>query len=289
VYPKRQLLLSVLAALVLLLCACGNPRHAAQPRNAPENEITNDDARPQAPQRVRVVPARQNGERFRTVRKLNIVEPTDQGTLVIESDEVTLTTVLRVDESGRMLAVRRSYESAVTRVGEHRRRLDETRGELDGCTLELTQQMGGVDVRVLAGDVRVGRQQFVIEGFDTALLPFDPVRVGDNWIIEGGALSGLNRIIESMDFTIDRNRMQCVVREISDRRVVIGLDWRISGEYGNRPAIMHFQGELQFDRDSKLVSDFELGGGRTGATDATRQVSIKVTRRPVDGWLDLQR
>jgi hypothetical protein len=283
---------AMITALVLLLlaAACGNPRRDAPvtpPVTSAEAAAAQTPARPQP---VSIVPAREAGERYRTVRRLRVEEALDDGgSLTMESEEVTLTHVQRVDESGRLLAIRRDYESVVTRVASAGGEVNEARGELDGCSLELTQRVGGVQARVIAGDARVGQQQFVLEGFDTALLPRDPVTRGTQWTLEGASLQGLNRLIESMDFSLDRNRMQCVVTRVEPEFVEIALDWRITGEYHGRAAVMRYTGELRFDRESKLITSFSLSGGRQATEGPTRQVRINITRQPTQGWLDMQR
>jgi hypothetical protein len=274
------------AIVLLLIAACGNPRHGAPAAPPDDNQQARAPARPQP---VSIVPAREVGERYRTVRRLRVEELLDDGRLVLESEEVTLTHVQRVDESGRLLAIRRDYESVVNRVSGAGDEVNEARGELDGCSLELTQRVGGVQARVIAGDARVGQQQFVLEGFDTALLPRDPVTRGTQWTLEGPSLQGLSRLMESMDFSLERNRMQCVVTAVEPEHVMISLDWRVTGQYHGRAAVMRYTGELKFDREARMITSFTLTGGRQATEGPTRQMRIQLTRQPTQGWLDMHR
>ncbi|MBX3459010.1 MAG: hypothetical protein KF696_03460 [Planctomycetes bacterium] len=273
------------AALLLacvLVAACSNPRANPPANNAPDQRQPDPDREAQT---VRLRVSYNPGDRFRTTRTLTVAEKTDVDDYYTTSEELTLTTVLRVDESGRMLAVQRAWELSASTLSVNRGTPQQVKGELDGCTLELTQRSSGVDARVLVGNVDVGRQQFVIEGFDAGLLPADPVRRGDTWTLEDNQLSGLNRLIEALEFKVQTNRLICAVAKIETDAVFVSLDWRVTAEYAGKPAVLRFGGELRYDRALRLVSDFKLSGGRLG--DSTnQQVEISVKRRPAQGWLD---
>lgn len=274
-----------IAALLLactLLAACSNPR-AYPPANTPPANNTPDPARETQSVRLRV--GYNPGDTFRTTRTLSVSEKTDTDDYYTTSEEITLTSVLRVDESGRMLAVRRAWELSASTLTVNRGTPQQVKGELDGCTLELTQRSSGVEARVLVGNVDPGRQQFVIEGFDAGLLPADPVRRGDTWTLEGEQLAGLNRLIEALEFKVQTNRLTCAVASIDPDAAFLSLDWRVTAEYAGRPAVLRFSGELRYDRNQRLISDFTLAGGRLGDS-TTQQVEITVKRRPARGWLD---
>jgi hypothetical protein len=270
----------------LLLAACGNPqRDKTNSDPPPTNTPTGPVERPAASLR----PAAKVGDKFRTSRLLKVEEAAGVERYLTESEEVTLTEVLRVDDSGRMLAVRRAWESSVTRLTKEFDQPEVARGALDGCVLELTQKAGRVDAKVIAGDVSVRGANFLIEGFDSGLLPLDPVRESDFWVLEGAHLSGLSSIIEAMEFEIEKNSLTCQVVSISPQEAELSLDWRISGELDGVAAVLEFSGGLTFDRVAGLVSAFNLKGGRQSERRDGRQIEITITRRLVKGWLDLER
>jgi hypothetical protein len=275
----------VCAAATLVLAACGNPRVNPPANNTPSN----DEVTPTERLTVSLRPVGKVGDRFRTSRILRVEETTDSERYLTESEEVTLTEVLRVDDSGRMMAVRRAWEASVTRFTKGFGKPDEVRGELDGCTLELTQKAGRVDAKLVAGYVSLRGANFLIEGFDSGLLPLDPVRENEFWVLEGSHLSGLNGIIEAMEFEIEKNALTCQVLEIMPDAAVLSLDWRISGELRGTAAVLEFSGELTFNRKDNMITAFSLKGGRQADRRSNQQVEITITRRPVSGWLDLDR
>lgn len=273
----------ILSFALALIAACGNPRAAggadtgsAPPENTPR-------ARPAFTLR----PLNKLGDQFRTTRKLHVEELTETERYQTESEETTLTEVLRVDDAGRLLAVRRSWEASYTRLTHGYGKGEEARGALDGSVLELTQKAGGVDVKRIAGEADIRGANFLIEGFDTGLLPLDPVRQGDYWQLEGNRLGGLNAFIEAMQFKIEKNKLTCQLSEVTPDQAVISLEWRISGELQDAAAVLVFNGELLFDRRAGMISSFSLKGGREGRGGT--QIEISIIRRPVEGWLDLEK
>ncbi|MCA8937260.1 MAG: hypothetical protein KDB68_13760 [Planctomycetes bacterium] len=285
---NAYLLLMTVGSLALLVAACGNPRANPQPNDAPPaNSSSKGPREPRASVTLR--PASAQGDRFRTTRTLRVEETTETERYITVSEEVTLTNVLRVDDAGRMLGVRRTWESSVTRLIRGYGQGEEARGELDGCTLDLTQRANGVDAKVVSGDASIRGANFLIEGFDTGLLPLDAVRVSDYWVLEGSRISGLNRFIEAMQFEIDKNKLTCQLTDVDATTARISLDWRISGEFRGTLAVLEFTGELIFDRSARLITSFILKGGRQVERDEAQQIEISIKRRPVDGWLDLDR
>lgn len=276
----------ITAAVVLGLGSCTNPRTEQPPGKAAEGNSPRDGA-PEARPSVSLRPSSSVGDQFRTTRTLRVEEATETERYLTESEEVTLTKVLRVDDSGRLLGVRRTWESSLTRLTHGFGKGEEARGELDGCTLELTQRASSVDVKLVVGNASVRGANFLIEGFDTGLLPLDPVRESDFWVLEGSRLSGLNRIIEAMQYVIDKNKLTCQLYELTPALARISLDWRISGEFQGAMSVLEFTGELVFDRIHKLISHFELKGGRQSERNAAQQIEISIARRAVSGWLDL--
>jgi hypothetical protein len=269
--------------LTLVLAACANP--TTQPRtNSPEPQPQGPVQRPE----IELRPSYQPGQRFRTTRILRVEELTESERYYTEAEEVTLTEVQRVDDAGRLLAVRRAWETSATRLAKGYGRGELARGDLEGCTLELTQKATGVQARVVSGNPNVAGASFIIEGFDAAVLPLDPVREGDIWELEGTRLMGLSRFIEAMEFKIEKNKLVCRLIEVSPGVATISLDWRISGELRNVAAVLEFKGELLFDRKAGLIAQFKLSGGREGR-GAKQQIDIEITRRNVRGWLDLER
>ena len=281
---RRELAIATLCSLAICLAACGNPRTNPPPENLPDNrESAGPTERPAAALR----PAHSVGDKFRTTRTLRVEELTESERYFTESEEVTLTEVLRVDDTGRMLNVRRTWELSATRLVKGYGKGEEARGELDGCTLELTQRAAGVEAKVLAGNPGIRGANFLIEGFDTGLLPLDPVREGDFWVLEGSRLGGLNAFVEAMEFEIEKNKLTCQAIDINPDSARISLEWRITGEWQGSVAVLEFDGEFTFDRKQQMVTTLQLGGGRQGYNK--QQIDIEVTRRPVSGWLDLDR
>ena len=115
------------------------------------------------------------------------------------------------------------------------------------------------------------------------------MRVSDYWVLEGSRISGLNRFIEAMQFEIDKNKLTCQLTNVDATTARISLDWRISGEFRGTLAVLEFTGELIFDRSARLITSFILKGGRQVERDEAQQIEISIKRRPVDGWLDLDR
>jgi hypothetical protein len=242
------------------------------PNPAPRNEIAS------------LQPAYEAGSTFRTTRTLRVEELTETERFVTEGDEVTLTRVLNVDERGRLLVIERTYELAETRFVQGFGEPKPAQGDLHGCTLELRRRQGGADAKLIAGEADIGRQAFLMDGFELALLPIDPVREADRWTLSAQALSGLNKFVEAIGLKIDKNRLACVVSSITPERAEIALDWSLSGEFKESTAVMQFDGSLVFDRKQKLVSEFKLSGGRQGSK---QQIEIKLKRRLTNGWHDL--
>jgi hypothetical protein len=280
---------SVLVALPLLLAlaACGNPRtDGAKPAtDGGETSGPTETTRPT----VTLRPLSTVGDRFRTTRTLRVEELTESERYLTESEEVTLTEVLRADDSGRLMAVRRCWESSVTRLTNGYGEPEVARGELDGCTLELTQRANGVEAKLVSGDANIRGANFLVEGFDTGLLPLDPVRLGDYWQLEGSRLGGLNRFIEAMQFKIDKNKLTCQLQTVTPGTATMSLDWRISGELSGLAAVLEFAGKLVFDRKAGMITEFELNGGRQSDGGPKQQIEITISRRAVTGWLDLER
>lgn len=234
-------------------------------------------------------PYHETGDKYRTTRTLRVEEATQTERFVTETEEVTLTEVLQVDDSGRLMAVRRAWELSATRLTKGFGEGELASGDLDGCTLELRQRAGGVDASVLVGDADVRGRTFLIEGFDVGLLPLDAVRENDYWELRGSRLDGLNRFVTAMGFEIEKNGLTCQLARVTDELAVIDVDWRITGRFGETPAVLEFRGELQFDRENRIISRFEITGGRQSDRGSGQQVEIRIIRRPVEGWLDLER
>jgi hypothetical protein len=284
--PKAFLRVMHFALAALLVAACGNPQKDKTNSNSPP---ANSGPGPVERPAFSLRPAAKVGDKFRTSRVLRVEESAGAGSYLTESEEVTLTEVLRVDDSGRLMAVRRTWEASVTRFTREFEKPEVARGALDGCTLELTQKAGRVEARVVAGDVSVRGANFLIEGFDSGLLPLDPVRDNDFWVLEGAQLAGLSSIIEAMEFKTEKNSLTCQVISISPGAAELSLEWRISGEFNGAAAVLEFRGGLTFDRQSGLITEFSLKGGRQADRRDGRQIEITITRRPVKGWLDLER
>ena len=280
--------------LICTLSACGNPRTGDRAGGGPDDAGTNAESAPTPRLRIELRPGSKAGDRFRTTRTLRVEELTETERYLTESEETTLTEVLRADDAGRLMSVRRTWESSVTRLTHGYGSGETATGDLDGCTLELTQRANSVEAVLISGNANVRGANFLVEGFDTGLLPFDPVRKGDYWQLEGNRLGGLNRFIEAMQFKIDKNKLTCQLNEVTPAKAVMSLDWRISGELGGVAAVLEFKGELVFDREAAIITDFNLNGGREGygredSARAKQQIEITIKRRPVKGWLDLDR
>lgn len=276
---------SLVIAVACLLVACTNPRANLPASNEPAEAPPGPEVERQT---ARMSVSHAVGASYRTTRTLRVEELTADGPVVVESEEVTLTTVLRVDESGRALAVRRSWEASSSSLSRDGRPAERATGELDGVTLELTQRASGVEARVLAGEINVGRQQFVLEGFDSGLLPADAVQRGQSWTLEAEQLAGLNRLIEALEFRIERNRLTCAVAAISAEAVEVALDWRVTARRAGQPAVLRFTGTLKYDRRQRLITSFNLDGGRLGDAGVSSEVEIRIRRKPVEGWLDFE-
>jgi hypothetical protein len=282
----RRLSLLATAAICTALAACSNPRANPPDNGAPANNAAGQ-AGPAKRPAASMRPASEVGDRFRTTRSLRVEENTETERYVTESEEVTLTEVLRVDDAGRLMAVRRGYERSVTRITKGYGDGKLAKGDLDGCTLELTRHVNGVKAKLVAGDASIRGANFLIEGFDTGLLPLDPVRESDYWVLEGNRLAGLNTFIEAMQFKIDKNKLTCQVAGVTPAQARVTLDWRLSGELRKSAAVMRFKGELVYDRKHHMISGFELSGGPEGSE--SQKIEINIKRRPVKGWLDLDR
>jgi hypothetical protein len=277
-----------LIVLSLCLAACGNPRRDPQPQigNTPAVDRPNGET-PQPERKVRLQAAYEVGARFRTTRKLRVEELTVDERYLTEATEITLTEVQRVDDAGRLLAVRRAWEQNRTRFTRGYGAGEEATGELHGCTLQLVQRANGVYATVLTGDASVAGNNFVLEGFDAGLLPISAVGEGDAWRVEGAQLAGLNRFIEAIDFKIEKNRLQCALATLTPDSATITLQWSVSGEMSRNAAVLEFTGKMTYNRKTRMIEAFELSGGRQSQGGPRQQISIEVTRRPVTSWLDL--
>lgn len=271
---------------LVIVASCGNPR--ANPDPPPANNVPANNApdKPRAAVKVALQPLYTANSRFRTTRTLRVEELTEAERYLTESSEITLTRVLSVDERGRLLSVQRSYEQSITRLTRGFGRPEEATGDLHGSTLELRRRQGGVSAEVIAGDASIGRQAFVIDGFEMALLPIDPVAEGDRWQLDAGALAGLNKFIEAMGYTIEKNRLLCALARVTADTAEVSLDWQVSGDLKGRTAVLALTGTLTFDRKLKLVRELVITGGRSGAGQS-QQIEISIKRRLTDGWLDL--
>lgn len=280
----KPALLVLLLALPVVATGCANPRHDA-PRNdaLAGNAANTAPAGPAQPVEVRIRPQFRVGQRFRTTRTLRVLETTAIGEAETTSREVTLSEVLGIDDTGRLLAVRRNYEASQTTLARDGRTPEGARGRLHGCTLELRRRTGGVDVKVVAGDASLAGESFVLDGFEYALLPAEAVAVGRAWQLDESQLAGLSRLVEAIGFRIEKNALSCVLESADAGQARIALDWRLSGELNKAAAVLEFTGALVFDRAAGMVTQLELAGGRAGS----RQVQITVQRRNADGWLDL--
>lgn len=281
-YPKRF----IACCPLFLAVACGNPRANPDPPPAGNQPAANAPEAPRPAEKVLLQPVYAPGRSFRTSRTLRVEELTATERFLTESSEITLTRVLQVDEAGRMLAVQRTWEQSLTRLTRGFGTPEEARGDLHGSTLELRRRQGGVSAEVISGDAGIGRQTFLLDGFDTALLPLDPVTQGARWLLDAGQLAGLNRFIEAIGYNIEKNRLQCVLANVTPESAEIMLDWQISGDLKGRTAVLVLTGKLTFDRKQRLVRELLIVGARGGET-ADQQLEIRVTRRLTDGWLDL--
>lgn len=264
---------------VFLLGACANPR--AENRPAPDPDPKEPRPRPAALS-ARLAPRHAVGQRYDTERLLKVREQTAGDIVVLEGIETTRSEVISADEQGQALIVRRHYEQSLTRLGSEGGRLDETRNPLHGCTLELRRDaQGTAGATLVEGKADVGRQRFLIDGFDAALLPAGEVHEGDRWNVPAEELArpgGLNSLISAQGFKIEKNELEVRVSELTERRATLDVDWRITGSFGQAPAVMTFKGSLDFDREAHLVSRFVLRGGRQAEGGHVQQITITVTR-----------
>lgn len=292
--PRDLTRLVLVVSLAGLVAACGNPRinDAGPAVNAPGNQpdnrpAGNQPAGPVAAPAISLQPVYAADTRFRTTRTLRVEELTATERYLTESTEVTLTRVLSVDERGRLLAVRRDYELSNTRLTKGFGQGEAAPGILQGAILELRRRQGAVQVEVLAGDSALARQNFLMDGFELALLPLDDVRQGDRWVLDAGALAALNKFIEAVGYKIEKNKLTCVLARVTDDIAEISLDWQITGEFSGKPAVLGFEGSLVFDRRQKLVRELAITGGRPTGDGVRQQIEIGLKRRLTKGWLDL--
>ena len=110
---------------------------------------------------------------------------------------------------------------------------------------------------------------------------------GDAWRVEGAQLAGLNRFIEAIDFKIEKNRLQCALATLTPEKATITLQWSVSGEMSRNAAVLEFSGEMTYDRKTRMITAFQLKGGRQSQGGPRQQISIEITRRPITSWLDL--
>ena len=263
-------------ALAALCAACGNPRKDPQspsPESAPREA-------PQPPARL-AVRARQ-GQVIRVERTLKVREQTKSDIVVLEAVETTLNENTLVDELGRALVVTRKYEQSLTRLGSEGARIDETRNPLHGVTLELRRDAAGMaTATVIDGKADVGKQKFLIDGFDAALLPQGEVREGDRWQVDAHDLAregGLNSMIAAQGFTVEKNELSVRISELTPKRATLELDWHLTGSFDKTPAVLAFSGSLDFDREHEMITRFKLDGGRQADKGFTRQITISVQR-----------
>ncbi|MBX3475127.1 MAG: hypothetical protein KF754_12145 [Planctomycetes bacterium] len=283
----RPLVLPLLAGHCLLIAtSCGNPRSNPDGPPSGNNPPANTQENPRPPERVLLQPAYRRDAKFRTTRTLRVEELTETERYLTESIEITLTRVLAVDERGRLMAIQRSFEQSLTRLTRGWGSPEEGPGELHGSTLELRRRQGGVVAEVIAGNASIGRTTFVLDGFESALLPIDPVAQGARWSLEGDQLSGLNRFIEALGFRIEKNSLKCALARVTADSAEVEIVWQVSGDLKGRTAVLDLSGSLVFDRGAKLVRELVITGGRRGGQNS-QQIEIRVTRRHVDGWLDL--
>lgn len=281
-YPTVRRVAAALALLLaVVLAACGNPqRDGSNAGPAP-----NQPRQPVPVEKVLLQPAYAVDARFRTTRTLRVEELTASERYLTEGIEVTLTRVLSVDERGRLLGVERTWETSSTRFVRGFGNPEERAGELQGCTLELRRRQNGVEATVIAGEVSIRGQAFLMDGFEFALLPANPVAEGERWTLDAPELAGLNRFIEATGFKIEKNSLTCVLSKVTPETAEVALDWQLSGQRGGATAVLQFAGSLVFNRKQKLVSALSLKGGRAGG--AGEQIEINLKRRLTDGWFDL--
>lgn len=273
--------LFVLSALAALLAACGNPRKDPEPQPA-DGSITREPVAPKLT--AKLAPRCKQGQIFRVDRTLKVREQTANDIVVLEGLESSLSEVVSADEQGRALVLKRKIEKSLTRLGSEGGRIDETKNPLHGCTLELRRDaQGTASATVIEGSADIGKQKFLIDGFDAALLPLGEIREGDRWSVPADELDkpgGLNAMIAAQGFKIEKNELQVRVSELTEKRATLELDWQIIGSFGQAPAVMAFSGSLDFDREKELISRLSLDGGRTGPGGKfTRQITISVTRK----------
>ena len=273
-----------LLMLSLLLCACGNPR--VNSTAAANSTATPGDNPKAAPERIEISfePAPARGDRIRTTRTLSTRERVEGQMLRAVNRTIGVDRVLEVDQSGRLLAVRRNYESATITVREGAKPAKTQRLPNDGAELELRLGPGGIRARVLVGDEGLARTDWQLEGFDRALLPIDAVAVGDRWEPNPGSMSEMARVFEKGDFKVEKQSITCRLIAADEALAEVSVDWRISGTTASGTAVIAFAGRLEFDRQQRLVTNVSLSGGRAGDGDA---ITIELHRRPLKGWLDL--
>lgn len=275
---------------LLLMAGCSNPRQTNTPTpdgnepatNAPANNAATPDDRPRD-QTVTLRQQRKQDEAIRMRRFLRVEELTEQGRVTTESEEIVLSRIERVDESGRPLVVLKSWEESVTRLARGDSKPEVAQGALRGCTLRLTRRVGRIDTEVVLGDVNIGGARFVIDGLDAGLLPVDPMTEGANWRLGADALRGLSNMLATTGLEIEKNTLRCALDTVTDDRAEIAVSWSLSGMLNKVPAVFEFTGRVVFDRKQKLVTRFKLSGG----SGDSRRIEMDVTRRVTDGWLDL--
>lgn len=267
--------------LALLLTACGNPRkdgNINQIITAPVKENT---------EAVRFTPKFEVNGNYRTVRTLRVEEFTATERFVTSSIDETLTVIEAVDESGRPLVVKRTWEVSQTTFVKGYGRGESSSGQLDGVTLRLRQRPEKTEVEVLAGDLDVRGRQLFIEGLDTGLLPLDPIRQGDHWQLGSSRLRAFERFLGKFDFKINSNIVDCALVELDASRAIIDVTWRISGMMAGQTAVLEFKGKLVHSREHNLNTSFVLKGGRTGEQGDNSIIEINIQRKKISNWLDL--
>lgn len=272
--PRPRVCAVVVVSMALFLAACGNPR-----RGAPLAPSNNQPGPVPTPSTAVLATRYSVGQRFRTTRTLAVREQTDSGFIVTQAEEVALTEVKLVDAQGRLLAIIRNGERSRTSHGPEGAAQEAT-GALEGSVLELRRAdaVSPVSVSVHKGEASLANGKFLLDGFDTALLPAGAVAEGEVWNLEGLELAGLNAIIEALGLKIENNRLSCRVTALGDATAAVSLYWRLSGMLRQQPTVMEFSGALELDRRSGLIRRFNLTGGRQGGG---KSVEITVTRAPV--------
>ena len=274
--------LLVIGIATLTMSACSNPRlnpNGSQPINQP--------AKPNF-KLITLKPALNEGDSYRTVRKLRVEEFTSSERFVVTSSEETLTTVEAVDDNGRALVVVRTWQSGETTLVKGYGKGETSNGELNGITLRLTQRSESCEAEVLAGELDMRGRQLFIEGMDNGLLPVDPVRQGDHWTLGSAKLSAFERFVSKLNFEVSSNQIDCDLREVTDSNAIIGVIWRISGLMDGRTTVLEFKGQLIYDRVTHLNTGFKLSGGRKGELGDSSTIEIDIQRKKQTNWLDLE-